>query len=196
MYTPLYTYGTHVSGRLVALCQVCVHCHRLRLRPLCSVSVCETGVGSAVGLGPGTLKNLAGPVSSNYRKIALRPLWAAMAGSPAPPTAAPRWRSERSRWPRVASCCLPAGRGVRRCHASPRRHRRARSSNMVGALVGGLEVDGGARRGNGPSRQRRIGYRQRPRWPATRHVLGGCEPDHLWTLTIIFGVAPSAAGAR
>ena len=97
---------------------------------------------SSTGLVGGPLKNLSDPVSSNYRKIALRPLWAAMAGSPAPPTAGPRWRSERSRWPRAASCCLPAGRGVRRCLASPRRHRRGRSSNMAGALVGGYEPGG------------------------------------------------------
>ena len=112
---------------------------------------------SSVGLVGGPLKNLADPVSSNYRKIALRPLWAAMAGSPAPPTAGPRWSSGRSRWPRAASCCLPAGRGVRRCHASPRWHRCGRCFNLAGALVDDLEVDGGARRDNGPLSLLQIG---------------------------------------
>ena len=127
---------------------------------------------------------LADPVSSNYRKIALRPLWAAMAGSPAPPTAGPRWSSGRSRWPRAASCCLPAGRGVRRCHASPRRHRRGRCFNLAGALVGGLEVDGGARSVVGPSMPLQIVDVPRPRWPATRLHLGGLELDLRSTLTI------------
>ena len=152
--------------------------------------------GSSTGLIGGPLKNLSDPVSSNYRKIALRPLWAAMAGSPAPPTAGPRWSSGRSRWPRAASCCLPAGRGVRRCLASPRRHRRGRSSNLAQALVGGLEVDGGARRGNGPSMCLQIGSVCQPRWLTTRLHLGALELDLRCTLTIIGARAPSAAGAR
>ena len=160
------------------------------------VSTRSVGFCSSTGLVGGPLKNLSDPVSSNYRKIALRPLWAAMAGSPAPPTAAPRWRSERSRWPRAASCCLPAGRGVRRCHASSRRHRCGRCSNLAQALVGGLEVDGGARRDNGASRARRIGYRARPRWLTTRLHLGALELDLRCTLTIFGERAPSAAGAR
>ena len=161
--------------------------------PRCTYHVSST---SSTGLIGGPLKNLSDPVSSNYRKIALRPLWAAMAGSPAPSTAGPRLSSERSRHPRAASCCLPTGRGVRRCHASPRRHRRARSSNMVGALVDGLEVDGGARRDDGPSRSLQIGSVSQPRWPATRLHLGALELDLRSTLTIFGPRAPSAAGAR
>ena len=118
-----------------------------------------------------------------------------MAGSPAPSTAAPRWRSERSRWPRAASCCLPAGRGVRRCHASPRRHRRGRCFNLAGALVGGLEVDGGARSVVGPSMPLQIVDVPRPRWPATRLHLGGLELDFLRRLAIFCVCAPSAARA-
>ena len=120
--------------------------------------------------------------SSNYRKIALRPLWAAMAGSPAPPTAGPRWSSGRSRWPRAASCCLPAGCGVRRCHASPRWHRCGRCFNLAGALVDDLEVDGGARRGNGPSSRPQIGSVRQPRWLTTSFVSNqGARPRETQT---------------
>ena len=128
-------------------------------------------------------KKRGSKTSSNYRKIAFRPLWAAMAGSPAPPTAGPRWSSGRSRWPRAASCCLPAGRGVRRCHASSRRHRCDRCSNLAQALVGGLEVDGGARRGNGPLSRLQIGSVRQPRWLTTRLHLGALELDLRCTLT-------------
>ena len=119
-----------------------------------------------------------------------------MAAFPAPSTAAPRRRSGRSGRPRAASRCLPAARACRRCLASSRRHRRARFSKLAGALVGGREVDGGARSDVGASRSPQIGSMSRPRWPATSLHLGGFELDHLCTLAIILARAPSAARAR
>ena len=55
---------------------------------------------------------------------------------------------------------------------------------MAGALVDDLEVDGGARRGNGPSSRPQIGSVRQPRWLTTRLHLGGLELDLRSTLTI------------